>query len=77
MVKQAIIKIIGRSVRITTVPIVTIVCSIHTSKLHPGISLILLAETILETISQITNTKCVEELALLRMRLSTQEMLSI
>ena len=77
MVKQVIIKIIGKSVRITTAPIVTIVCSIHTSKLHPGISLILLAETILETISQITNTKCVEELALLRMRLSTQEMLSI
>jgi hypothetical protein len=76
MVKRVIIKITGKSVRITTAPIVTIVCSIHTSKLHPDTSLIWQVETILGTINQITNTKYEEEQAQLKMVLSTLAMLS-
>ena len=77
MVNQVIIKVTGKSVQITTVHTVTIVCSIHTSKLLPDISLIWPVETILEIINQITNTKCEEEQAQLRMPPSTQAMLSI
>ena len=80
MVRRVIIKTTGKSARITIALTATIGYNTYISKPRPAISLKWLTETILVTISQITNTKRTtnireEGLVLLMTHLSTQAQL--